>query len=240
MSGWWETFYDRDIAETLLSGPREGELDFLVRELGLKPGDRVFDQCCGWGRIAGPLLEAGYQVEGVDGAPELLQMARQQFPQGRFELADAGVYLPPELCDGACNLYSSFGCSVDQNENLACLARLAESLKPGGRAILDTINPGRVLSGFRDLMTTEYPDGSTITRRSWLDWEKGLLHQEWSLQRPGGSPQNRQGHTRLTFPHTLAEMLQSVGLQPLHLYGDLQSAPFELTSERLIWVAVKP
>lgn len=239
MSGWWESFYDRDIAETLLEGQRPHELEFLQRELKLELGSRVFDQCCGWGRIAGPLLEAGYQVEGVDGAPELIAMARQRFPEGGFELGDAESYVPPNSCDAACNLYSSFGCSVDHQRNLACLARMAESLKPGGRAVLDTINPGRVLSDFRELMTMDYPDGSTIRRKSWLDWEQGLLHQEWSLERPGGSCRTRQGHTKLYFPHTLAQMLEEVGLQPLHLYGDLRSSSFELTSERLIWVATR-
>lgn len=236
---WWKTFFDRAIAETILRSPRPGELEFLQRELCLSERARIFDQCCGWGRISEPLSQLGYQVVGVDGSPELIELGRSRSSGVEFHLADAAEFKSPEPCAAAMNLFSSFGCTDDDEQNGALLQRLSDSLQRGGRAVLDTINPGRILADFQTHMETAYPNGTTMRRTSQLDWSRGLLHQEWTVSQASGQTQVKSGFTKLYLPHTLAEMLDQAGLEPLHLYGDLRARPFETTSERLIWIAEK-
>ena len=55
----------------------DAEIDFLVRTVGLQPGDSVLDVCCGSGRHALELARRGYRVTGIDVSAEAIAYARQ-------------------------------------------------------------------------------------------------------------------------------------------------------------------
>lgn len=52
---WWEEFFNGDFSAVLLDRYNDPEIAttaiFLIDTLNLKPGDLVFDQCCGTGRV---------------------------------------------------------------------------------------------------------------------------------------------------------------------------------------------
>src|SRR5437879_1793467 len=52
-------------------------------------GARVFDLCCGSGQMARELSQQGYEVVGLDGSEQMLDLARQNAPSASFVLADA-------------------------------------------------------------------------------------------------------------------------------------------------------
>jgi 16S rRNA G1207 methylase RsmC len=56
---WWTELYDDHLADVLLEPSSPAEVDatlgFLVERLHLTPRARVFDQCCGTGRLSVPL-----------------------------------------------------------------------------------------------------------------------------------------------------------------------------------------
>lgn len=69
-------------------------------------GGTIIDAPCGTGRLAEPLLAAGYRVHGLDISDEMLDVARQRLRefQNRFtcEVADVKAARPPEpLYDAA-------------------------------------------------------------------------------------------------------------------------------------------
>ena len=55
----------------------DAEIDFLVRTVGLRPGDSVLDVCCGSGRHALELARRGYRVTGIDVSAEAIAYARR-------------------------------------------------------------------------------------------------------------------------------------------------------------------
>jgi SAM-dependent methyltransferase len=73
----------------------------IVREiLGTLPAGRALDAACGTGRYAQILAAAGHDVVGVDGSPDMLAIARDKVPQGRFELGElAALPLPDASVD---------------------------------------------------------------------------------------------------------------------------------------------
>lgn len=236
-SDWWTSFFEKRVAALILDSPRAGELDFLIRSLKLSPGSKLFDQCCGWGRVSGPLLERGVEVWGVDSSPELVTEARSRWGQ-RFVLGDAAEYRQEPRCQAAVNLYSSFGYRTDDGYNRKVLLRLVESVVVGGRILLDTINPERVYRNFKEVFTYTTPSGTQISRRSRLEENGRLLRQDWSFLEPNGERFEKNGSvTRLYSVGELEMMIKEISGRPLFAYGDFQGQPYRSESERLIWLA---
>jgi 2-polyprenyl-3-methyl-5-hydroxy-6-metoxy-1,4-benzoquinol methylase len=74
-------------------GPRAGDTQLpILRDLLLpRPPAKaaILDLCCGSGHLAHLLTMEGYEVTGLDGSQELLNLARRNAPQAAFVLADA-------------------------------------------------------------------------------------------------------------------------------------------------------
>ena len=76
--------YDSLTAVSSLSVGGVGRLRCLGLEAlqhSLCPGAKVLDLCCGSGEAAAPWLSAGFQVTGLDIAPNALDLARQRYPK---------------------------------------------------------------------------------------------------------------------------------------------------------------
>ena len=74
-------FFDQGspfLSHPALTGERTGaEVDFAVTKLALRPGARVLDVGCGFGRHAIELARRGFEVVGIDPAAAMLDRARE-------------------------------------------------------------------------------------------------------------------------------------------------------------------
>jgi trans-aconitate methyltransferase len=61
----------------------------VVELLAPKPGERILDLGCGTGHLTAEIAAAGTDTIGIDRSPEMISQARQQFPNLKFEVADA-------------------------------------------------------------------------------------------------------------------------------------------------------
>lgn len=227
---WWERFFDDAFAELWLSDDdaceREQRTDGLMRLLGLQPGSRLFDQCCGVGRVALPLIERGVHVEGVDGVASYVARARArcsalpaaQRSGGRFECGDALTHVPALPCDAAINWYTSFGYSADDALNAAMLARVWDALRPGGLFALDYPDMDRVRACFqaRSERARDTPSGRFVAvREARLDERREMLVDRWTFVAPGGEARTRAGETRLYSGGQLRALLVGAGFEVL-------------------------
>ncbi|MES3003794.1 MAG: class I SAM-dependent methyltransferase [Pseudomonadota bacterium] len=112
------------------------ESAFLDRFLrGLDPPARILDLGCGTGRpIAEHLLKLGFELTGVDQAENMLSLARQRFPEGRWIQAEMESFEPDEDYDGAVIWDSLFYVKREHFEPI--LRRVVRSLRPGARLML--------------------------------------------------------------------------------------------------------
>lgn len=137
----------------LLNHVLSGGLDFLwrrraVRELGIQPGDRVLDLCCGTGDLSQEMSKAGGQVTGVDFAPGMLSLARKKYPHLVFLQGDAtqvpldGPFDCAALAFGPRNIH-----------DLQALWReLRRLVRPGGRVMsLELTRPHGLLGWLHGL-----------------------------------------------------------------------------------------
>ncbi|GAB2649337.1 class I SAM-dependent DNA methyltransferase [Nocardia goodfellowii] len=112
--------YDELVRQPLYGKPFDDAMLAIFTEL-VGPGGVVADIGCGQGRLTAQLAESGLDVRGIDVSRRLLALARNEFPQLRFdegsmEDLDFGaasldglvawysfIHLPPERIPGVLN-----------------------------------------------------------------------------------------------------------------------------------------
>jgi SAM-dependent methyltransferase len=150
----------------------------LMRRAGIHEG-LVVDLGCGSGIWAAALVDAGYDVIGVDQSPALLEIARERAPGAQLVQGSLfDVKLPP--CNAVTALGECFSYCVDKRAGRPALAvvlrRIAAALRPGGLLVFDVMTPGsepqtgrRTWSEGPDwllcLDAREDPAAGTLTRR---------------------------------------------------------------------------
>jgi len=239
---WWPELYDDLLAEMLLEDTSDIEptLKFLVERLRLVPGARVFDQCCGTGRLAIPLAKWGANVIGIEQAARYVERARTRAAglTATFEVGDAFEFVPTVPCAAAINWWTSFGYLRDDDANVRMLRRAFEALAPGGRFALDYPNVPNLCAVFRP---HEITSKGTITmlRESTLDLARGLLLKKWTfvtdIQRV-----ERTSTLRLYAPDRLVQLLAQAGFVDIELFGGVDGSPLALDRSRCIAIGVRP
>jgi SAM-dependent methyltransferase len=248
---WWRGFFDARFAALWLTPQGAAGEAALAREvervwtlLELRAGERVFDQCCGIGRLALPLARRGAVVLGVEQSAEYVAQARAR-AQGpglacEFVCADAFEYVPEASCDAALNWYTSFGFAAEDARNEAMLRCALAALRPDGRFALECGNAARVLRRFQPRLRARYVTAAgavEVVRDSALDVARGVLHQRWSYALPSGETVVRTGSARLYLPSELRAMLLRVGFADVRVRGEDGAGELSLDSARCVLLA---
>jgi SAM-dependent methyltransferase len=108
----------------------------------LRPGERILDAGCGYGRIAIPLAVAGYGIIGVDISEALLAEARRLADAQQLNLAllnesMCDMSLPSAHVDVVLCLWSAFYELLTEEEQLSAILEINRVLRPGGWALLE-------------------------------------------------------------------------------------------------------
>jgi len=250
---WWHEFFDETFADYIFSGMGgerlEQSIQFLIDKLNLSKDDRVYDQCCGIGRLSLPLAEGGIHVIGVDQSQFYIdratEVATNQNLPCEFHCADAFDYVTEPRCQAVVNWYNSFGYSDDDEQNLLMFKRAFESLEPGGRFALEFPNFARVLAhiGHRDPSRTWSPHssgGPILLDEYSFDLVNGMQDSVWTYLFADGTRKTRNFRVRLYLPHNLGQMLQACGFGEIEFFGSLEGEPLSRRSPYCIVVAQRP
>jgi SAM-dependent methyltransferase len=250
-SNWSSSFFDDVFAEYHLKGSEDGDIAdtiaFLRKNVGLKKGDRIFDQCCGTGRLCFAFAEIGCRVFGVDIIDSYIAFAKGEAARRGlscvFEAGDAYQYVTPEPCDIALNWWTSFGYTPDDMQNIKMLQRIYDSLKPGGYMALDYMNGLKRMLDLRKtpvLLWEENKNGSHISWETRMDQETFMLMRKWTCKKPDGSIVVREGGgAKVYTPHEIRTMLEKSGFTDIVFYGSVAGEAWNENSPRCIAVARK-
>jgi SAM-dependent methyltransferase len=249
---WWREFFESEDSVPLSFFPcaeeTAQEVEGLRRLLDLRPGQLVADICCGMGRHARPLAEAGLEVVGLDASAMMLAAAkRSQGEKQRLMLVRADAQALPLRCDSmdvALNLFNSFGYLEDDAANQRVLEETARCLRPGGKFLLETRNRQHQILYAPYHLEVALADGSPAIVQCRYDGDTHQLHSTWTratAAQPQGSADEviYRASIRLFGLDELAEMFRGAGLAVDAIYGDYQGTPFGGHERMLILVAHK-
>jgi SAM-dependent methyltransferase len=220
---------------------------WLVGVTGLKPGARVLDSPCGFGRHAIAFARSGYRVTGVD-------FNETELGRGRAAAATAGVAVE-WVCqdmrdtdfasdfDLAVNLDQSIGYFTD-DEDRQLIDRFWRALTPGGAFVLDTRNRDQCVKSLPAEERRQFDDFTLRIQNVFDAATSRWRARWWRVQSAAPAPADTGdflGETdiRLYSAHELAAMLRPERWSRVDLYGGLDGTPFSLDAPRLVLVARK-
>ncbi|ULO08597.1 methyltransferase domain-containing protein [Paenibacillus sp. 19GGS1-52] len=222
MSEWYEESFGEDYLIVYRHrdfGGARREVEQMIGWLDLSLGAKVLDLCCGMGRHSLALSEAGYEVTGVDLSEPLLREARSQDGAEEVTWVRSDMRkLPLEGgFDAVVNLFTSFGYFEEDEEQVKVLREIHRMLKPGGKFIIDFLNPAHVIRHLVPHSTRE--DGENLIDES-RRIEDGYVMKDIVLtSKSDGTPRQYHERVKLYSLEKFQEMIKEAGLQLKAVHG---------------------
>jgi len=226
-------YFDRDELEA------EAFIKKLVQHLQPAPGSRMLDVACGKGRHSKTLASMGYMVTGIDISADSIRYARQ-FENDHLDFFVHDMRLPfyANYFDLAFNFFTSFGYFKTRREHDDAIRTIAQSLKKGGRLVIDYLNVHYAEERLVHREEKEI-DGTHYSIHRWDDethFYKKIIVTDTTLKEP-------LVYTEKVAKFSLGDftdMLSFQGLQVQEVFGDYDFNNYDVKkTARLIIVAGK-
>jgi ubiquinone/menaquinone biosynthesis C-methylase UbiE len=143
----WAATYDRP-GNPLISV----EQPVVWELLDALPAGRALDAACGTGRHSAHLAERGHEVTGVDGSPEMLELACARLPDARLLEGDLHA-LPVD--DGEFDLAVCALALGHLQDLRPPVSELARAVRAGGRVLLSDMHPAMSVAGGQAFFAAE-------------------------------------------------------------------------------------
>ena len=238
------------------SGQLTGDTDFYL-ELARDRGGKVLELACGTGRILTPIVEAGFEVTGVDISRAMLDLADRKLQAlrpsawGRARLVCAPMqdFETQDRFDLVLIPARSFQHLSNPADQRKTLERVWRCLNPGGVLVIDMFDP-RLEVCFGDpplAAAREVTDPITGRRfrRTCLLRQTDPFRQTTGermrieeLDTEGGVLGSHETSWTLRWStrQEMAYLLELTGFEALSVYSDFQRSPAAYGGEQ-VWVA---
>jgi SAM-dependent methyltransferase len=217
------------------------EVDFIESALALPAGATVLDLACGGGRHAIQMATRGYRVTGVDFNPRYLEIAAAASRRAGVEVEwvarDMRALDYPGRFDGVYSFFTSFGYYAD-DENETVLSRIARSLRPGGRLLLDMMNRDWLLTHPQQRTWSQREDGALLMEEISMDLRSSRVKSRMTLIEPqAGARPAKEYDLRAYTCAELAALVGRQGMSVREVWGGADRSPYSTESRRLVLLA---
>jgi SAM-dependent methyltransferase len=154
-SEWFEKWFDSPYYHLLYKDRDHKEAEFFIDNLVLylnpSSSSHFLDLCCGKGRHSIYLNKKGFEVTGVDLAPQSIAHAKKSESHNlRFFVHDKRHLFRENYFDVVVNLFTSFGYFEKEEDDMAAIHMVWKALKPGGIFVLDFLNSVKVINHLKE------------------------------------------------------------------------------------------
>jgi ubiquinone/menaquinone biosynthesis C-methylase UbiE len=246
MSEWFERSFGEDYLLVYKHRDMQGakqEVHKMISWLNLHKGATVLDLCCGMGRHSLALAEAGYEVTGVDLSKVLLREAQKNDTEKQIKFIKADMRNLPitKQFDAIVNLFSSFGYFETDEEHLQVLQEIKRLLIPGGKFIIDFLNPAYTMANLVS-ESQRVDEGQLIQEKRSI--EQGYVKKQITItdiNYEGLHVKQPERHylerIRLYSSEDFKSLLSKVDLTLENIYGGYNGEPYNVdSSKRMIMV----
>ena len=246
---WFETWFDTPYYHLLYEHRNEKEADqflnALLNYLQLPPQSSVLDAACGNGRYSIFLANKGFNVVGIDLSWKNIQHA------GDFESSNLTFYLHDmremfyvNYFDAVFNFFTSFGYFSSEKDNLKAIRSLSNSLKPGGRLVIDFFNSEKVIRGIVPIQQEFHKNNIQFIIKKFLGQDRNESGQSVIVKKIFVNDHGKEFEFEERVQAlTLKNFEHYFGMHQLKLkevFGDYKLHSFDpQTSERMILIAEK-
>jgi ubiquinone/menaquinone biosynthesis C-methylase UbiE len=212
----------------------------------------ILEPMCGSGRFLLPLLEQGFDIEGADGSPDMLQACREKAEKRGLTPVLYQQLLHPLELPRQYNLIlipaGSFCLLTDPAQARESLQRLYALLLPGAKLVLEIerYKPQSDHSWPWGGRWVERPDGAKIIC-SWLGHYKEAERVSYSLGRyelvKDGqllATEFEDFNLRFYDPEEFRTLLETAGFTAIHTFKAYASCAPEETDESILFECAKP
>lgn len=242
MNNWYQESFGKDYLTVYKHRDLKGayhEVKQMVDWLLLSKGAHILDLCCGMGRHAMALTEFGYKVTGVDLSEVLLSEAKKNDIGGSVEwlLSDMRKVQLERSFDAVVNLFTSFGYFENDQENERVLHEICRLLKPGGKYVIDFLNPGYVRNHFVP-NSERQEQGLTICEARRI--EDGFVRKQIIISQEGTPERNYSEQVKLYDKRLFLDMLKRADLLVDEVFGGYDGQLYDQEqSPRMIFLGHK-
>jgi len=232
---WYKHGWSLDIKNSSWTEDTENQVDFVVKALELKGGERILDLACGYGRHALSLARRGYSVVGVDITPAYIEDAKQNAARenlpAAFILSDIRDVAFENEFDAVLNMADgAIGYLENDGENLKIFDVIAKALKPGGAHFMDVCRAEHARLFFPK---KHWECGEKALALAQFDWDEAtrrMTYAGWDIPygEPARRPNIRMEDTpdgRLYDLPELEEILLKRDMQVFAAYCDYHGSP---------------
>lgn len=226
-----------------------GELEpveAIVAELRrISPGPRLLELGVGTGRIALPLVAAGFAVVGIDASLPMLEQLTSRGPEhgdrtGAIGADMAALPVQPSSFDIVLIAYNTFFNLVAPGAQESCLFDIAGALRPGGRLVLDAFvaaePPTTRLHAISGARRSSQEVVLIATRQDGRSPQVDGVH----LQFTAAGLTARPWAIRTQSPETLDQMAADSGLRLIGRTSDWVGTPYDPSLGRHVSTYERP
>jgi SAM-dependent methyltransferase len=255
--------YDPALYDIVTPGAFRGDVEWYRRK-AREAGGPVLELGAGTGRITIPIAQDGGSVHALDADRGMLGalarkaatlpadvQARIAVTEGdmrnfRLDRQFALVIVP----------YRAFLHNVTADDQLACLARIREHLRPGGSLAFNVFHPslefmaqhaGALVGVWRWYATYPLPDGGVVVRSDASRYDTvrqrvHSLHRYELYAADGNQTRNFLQQLELAYLYAadIRRLLEQSGFEAISIRGDFDGGPFEHDADELLVEATRP
>ena len=218
------------------------EVDFIVAEAALKPGEHVLDIMCGYGRHSLELANRGLNVVAVDNLSDYINEINEKTENKSLPIESICADILEMQIDQEFDAVICMGNSLqffNEEDSVRILSNISAHLKPGGKFFINTWSLAEiVIKNFKDKSWSRIGDLLFLTESKFL-FHPTRIETSSIIITDKGEREEKIGIDFIFSISELESILSKTGFQLKELYSIPGKKQFTVGEPRAYVVAEK-